>query len=392
MVRSAQALALVLVFTAGCGRGNTYAPPPPPPVTVARPLERDITTFLELTGQTRAIEAVEIRARVKGVLESVNFQPSTDVKRGDLLFVIEPELYQARVDQAQADLQSAEARFQAAEEQHAIAQAIFKQKAGSRTDLVEKQQARDEARAAVAQTRATLAAAQLDLEYTHVHSPIDGRIDRNYVDAGNLVGADEPTLLATVVRWNPIYAYFQVSERDLLVYRELDRVGKAATAQGERATAYMALATDEGFPHVGEVDYAANKVDPSTGTFEARAVFDNPSGVILPGLFVRMRVPFSGGRGLVVPEEALGADQVGRYALAVDAEGMVQQRRVEVGAVVDGMRVIQKGLGADDWVVVTGIQRARPGAKVTPVKTELPAVEAAAPNAPSGAPGAGAAQ
>jgi RND family efflux transporter MFP subunit len=353
-------------------------------------VERDITTFLDLTGQTRAVEAVEIRARVKGVLEGIHFSPSTEVKQGDLLFVIEPALYQARVDQAQADLQAAEARRGAAEEQFGIAQAIFKQKAGSKSDLVEKQQARDEAVAAVAQAKATLEAAKLDLEYTHVHSPIQGRIDRNYVDVGNLVGADEPTLLATVVREDPIYAYFQVSERDLLVYRDLDRRGEAATAQGERAVAYMGLATEAGFPHVGEVDYASNKVDPSTGTFEVRAVFDNPSREILPGLFVRVRVPFSGGRGLVVPDEALGADQVGRYALAVDGEGTVQQRRVEVGALIDGMRVVQKGLTADEWIVVSGIQRARPGAKVTPERIELPTVEAAAPGSPPPAPGAGA--
>ena len=369
----------------GCG-GNAYAPPPPPEVTVAQPVEREVTTYLDLTGQTRAVESVEIRARVKGVLESMSFTPGSNVTQGDLLFVIEPDLYQARVDQAQADLDSTQARLQAAEEQFAIAQAVFQQKAGSKTDMVQKQQARDEARAAIEQAKATLAVAQLDLSYTHIYAPIGGRIDRNFVDVGNLVGAEEPTLLASIVRQHPIYAYFQVSERDALVYRALSGHGEAGNENSERAPAYMALATDQGFPHAGLIDYASNKIDPSTGTFEARAVFSNADGTILPGLFVRLHLPVSRGAGLLVPDDALGIDQGGRYALVVGEDGTVQHRPVEVGALSDGMRMVQKGLTAEDWVVVNGVQRARPGTKVTPKRTELPPADTAAAAPANGQP------
>ena len=181
-----------------------YAPPPPPEVTVALPVQQEVTTYNEVTGRTASIEAVEVRARVQGFLQSMHFTPGTEVKQGDPLFVIEPSLYQARVDQAAADLQSAQAQSEAASEQLEIAQAIFERNAGSKTDLVQKTQARDQARAAVAQAKANLEAAKLDLSYTHIYAPNSGRIDRNYVDVGNLVGAGEATLLASIVRQDPI--------------------------------------------------------------------------------------------------------------------------------------------------------------------------------------------
>lgn len=355
-------LALVLLVAA-CG-GNEYAPPPPPEVTVARPVEQEVTTYNEVTGRTVAVEAVDVRARVQGILQSVNFQPGSSVGRGELLFVIEPSLYQARVDQAAADLQSAQAQAQAAEEQLAITRAIFDRNAGSKTDLVQKTQARDQARAAVAQTKATLDAAKLDLSYTRIYSPISGRIDRNYVDAGNLVGSGQATLLASIVRQDPIYAYFDVSERDVLVYRALRRRGQTVAAEGERNKAYMGLATDDGFPWAGEIDFVSNRVDPSTGTMELRAIFANPDQIVVPGLFVRVRLPFTRGRSLVVPDDVVSVDQGGRYVLIVDAEDVVQHRRIKTGALVDGMRVVAEGLAAEDWVVVNGLQRARPGIKV----------------------------
>jgi RND family efflux transporter MFP subunit len=369
---SSAAVCLTAVLASGCGDGNRYAAPPPPQVTVSHPAAREVTTYLEYAGHTASIESVEIRARVQGVLESMHFAPGTDVKKGALLFVIEPALYEARAAQAQADLQSATAQLAAAGEQLAITEAIFARKAGSRTDLVEKTQARDQALAAVEQAKANLIAAQLDLTYTHIYAPTDGRIDRNYVDVGNLVGANEPTLLATLVRLDPIYAYFEASERDVLVYRDLDRRGETATAEGRRVEVTMGLSTDEGFPHQGEIDYASNRVDPSTGTFELRAVFPNPDGVILPGFFARVRVPFTRGRELLIPEEAFGADLGGRFLLLVDEQNKVHRRQVEVGALVDGMRVVSQGVTESDWVVVNGLQRARAGIEVNPQKTEPP--------------------
>ncbi len=378
-------LVALATLLAACG-GNTYAPPPPPEVTVAKPEEREVTTYSEFTGHTVSIEAVTIRARVQGFLQSMHFTPATDVYKGELLFVIEPYLYQARVEQADADLQGAQAQLEAAEEQLVITRSIFERQAGSKTDLVNKLQARDSARARAAQAKANLDAARLDLSYTRIYAPISGRIDRNYVDVGNLVGAGEATALASIVRHDPIYAYFDASERDLLEYRELNRRGETAAAEGERNKAYMGLVTEDGFPHEGMVDYSANRVDPSTGTIEIRAIFPNREHTILPGLFVRVRLPFTRGRALLVPDDAVGLDQGGRYVLTVDDKDVVQYRRVEVGQLSDGLRIIQSGITADDSVVVNGLQRARPGETVKVKRGTDAAAVATEPPPPTQAP------
>ncbi len=233
------ALASVLFVVVACGR-NRYAPPPPPEVTVARPVEREITTYNEFTGHSVAVEAVEIRARVAGYLQNMHFAPGGNVKKGDLLFVIEPALYQARVDQAQADLDGKDAQYRAAAAQLEITQAIVKGLAGSRTDLVQKLQARDLAKAQLAMAGANLEAAKLDLSYTHIYAPIDGRIDRNFVDVGNLVGSGQATLLASIVRDDPVYVYFNASERELLQYREQQRHNRAADPTEPQDIAFSA--------------------------------------------------------------------------------------------------------------------------------------------------------
>ena len=378
-------LVLLLFFLAACGR-NQYAPPPAEQVTVAHPVERDVTTYSEFAGHTASIEAVDVRARVQGFLQTMSFAPGADVEQGDLLFVIEPTLYEARVQRAEADLESARAQLAAAEEQLEITSAIYRGNAGSKTELVQKTQTRDQARASVSQATANLDAAKLDLSYTHIYAPISGRIDRNYVDVGNLVGSGEATLLTSIVRHDPIYAYFEVSERELLVYRELRRRGQTVAAEGERNKAYLGLVTDRGFPHEGEVDYASNRVDPSTGTMELRAVFPNPDRVIVPGLFVRVRLPFTRGPAVLVADEAISVDQGGRYVLVVDGNNVAQLRRVTIGAMADGMRVIQNGIGPQDWVVVNGLQRARPGAAVKPVQQPMPSAIAADAPAPMPSP------
>ncbi len=383
--RVAGALLLLSVAVAlGACRRNTYAPPPPPEVTVTQPVEREVTTYSEFTGHTVAVQAIDIRARVQGFLQSINFAPGSDVKQGDLLFVIEPALYEARVQQAEADLANAEAASQAAESQLAITRAIFERAAGSKTELVQRTQARDQAHAAVDQARATLAAAKLDLSYTHIYAPISGRIDRNLVDVGNLVGAGQATLLASIVQQQPIYAYFDASERDLLRYRALRRRGETAAAEGERNKAYLGLVTEDGFPHVGEVDYASNRVDPETGTIELRAIFPNPDGVLLPGLFVRVRLPFTRGPAMLIPDVAVAADQGGRYVLVVGANDTVEQRRVKLGTVVDQMRIVDGGLHGGDWVVVNGIQRARPGSVVKPTRVAPGTTTVATDGTPAG--------
>jgi RND family efflux transporter MFP subunit len=375
----------MILLAAACGR-NRYAPPPPPEVTVARPVEQEITTYNEFTGHTVAIEAVDVRARVAGYLQSMHFKPGENVKKGDLLFVIEPALYKARVDQAQADLDGKDAQYSAAEAQLEITQAIFQRSAGSRTDMVQKTQARDLAKAQLAMARANLEAARIDLSYTQIYAPIDGRIDRNFVDVGNLVGSGQATLLASIVRDDPIYVYFTVSERELLQYREQQRQNRSAAGTPHDATflglpteenlAFLGLATETGFPHSGRIDYAANRVDPETGTIEARAVFANPDHVIVAGLFARVRVPFARERAILAPDIAVQADQGGSYLLVLDEHDTVQYRRVEIGPLIEGdRRVVRSGLSGGEWIIVNGLQRARPGSVVKPKRE--------APNAPT---------
>lgn len=390
------AVGLAAVVLGACGR-NRYVPPPPPEVTVSQPIAQEITTYNEFTGYTAAVEAVDIRARVQGYLQSVNFKPGENVKKGDLLFIIEPSLYQARADQAQADLEGKEAQYRAAQAQLEITEAIIKGSAGSRTDLVQKTQARDLAKAQLAMAQANLQAAKLDLSYTHIFAPIDGHIDRNFVDVGNLVGSGQATLLASIVYDDSVYVYFTVSERQLLQALELQRQGRTVAPEGQDNVAaprsgwksFLGLATETGFPHAGKVDYVGNRVDPDTGTIEVRAVFPNPNHVILAGLFARVRVPYTRGQAVLVPDVAVQADQGGSYLLLVDAQNTVQYRRVHVGPLTEGdLRVIQDGVTPAEWVVVDGLQRARPGSAVKPLRIETkappatPAADAASPTPP----------
>lgn len=382
VAKAAGVLSLVtlVAWVGACGRGNSYAPPPPPEVTVMHPVEREVTTYSEFTGHTVGIETVAIRARVQGYLKSVNFTPGARVKKRDLLFEIEPEAYQAQVSQAKADLQGKEADAGAAEQQLEITQAIFARSAGSRTDVVQKTQARDLARAEVARAKANLDAAQLNLSYTRIYTPISGRIDRNLVDVGNLVGSGDATVLATIVNDDSIYVYFTTSEREMLEYNRLQQEKRTAAVAGERNVAYLGLTTDTGFPYVGEVDFASNRVDPETGTIEMRAIFPNPDATIVPGLFARVRLPLTREKALLVPEVALSADQSGQFLLTVDDKNIVQHRKVRAGPVVEGqMRVIAEGVSPEDWVIVNGLQRARPGSEVKPTQAEPAAAAAPGP-------------
>jgi RND family efflux transporter MFP subunit len=371
---------LLLFFMAvSCGKGNEYVEPPPPKVTVAQPLEQDFIDYLEFTGTTRAFEEAEVRARVSGFLQSMHFTPGTAVEEGDLLFVIDPREYEAVEQAARAEVQSAQAELQRAEIELERAKRLFEQKAGAEADVVKWRGERDVARAAVARAKAKLERARLDLSYTRVTAPITGRVSRNYVDLGNLVGEGEPTLLTTVTRYDPMYVYFNLNERDLLKVMAMYREEISNTEL--ETPVYLGLATEEGYPHEGNYEFGESSVDPGTGTIQLRGIFPNSGSVpvLVPGLFTRLRMPIDKRTdALLVTERAIGADQSGRYLLAVNSENVVEKRLIRMGQLVDGLRVIEEGLRPGEWVVVNGLQRARPGAKVDPERTEMASLKASA--------------
>jgi RND family efflux transporter MFP subunit len=361
----------LLVFITGCRKDNTYISPPPPTVTVSRPVHQTVIDYLEFTGTTEAVESVEIRARVEGYLESIHFKDGVRVRKGDLLFVIEPSEYQAKLNAAKATQESAEATLKRAEIEFVRVQRIFKKGAGAETDVVKWRVERNVARASVSEAKAKVEQANLDLNYTKVRAPISGKVSRNLVDVGNLVGAGERTLLATIVKDDPIYTYFNVSERDLLYNLQKMRQREVAADENKRVDAHLGLANESGFPHEGYLDYVDNRVDADSGTIQARAVFPNSGGVLFPGLFARIRV-LTGKQdnALLVPEDALGTDQQGQYLLVINDQNIVEYRSVRTGAQGSGRCIIKTGILPEDRVIVKGIQRVRPGVTVTPIEVK----------------------
>jgi RND family efflux transporter MFP subunit len=384
-------LALAAAAALGCER-NLYVAPPPPSVTVARPVVQDVVRYAEYTGTTRAVESAELRARVKGFLQSMHFVPGQSVAKGKLLFVIDPEPFRVALAAAEAELASSRAERDLAQTEFERTRTMHKRGATSEIDLLRTRARRDKAAAAVASAEAAVRAAQLDLDYAHVKAPFAGRVGRHLVDLGNLVGADGPTQLAELVRYSPLHVYFYVSERDILRLQRdsrerRQRDGRAFEGR-ERARIEVGRTDEAGFPHAGMIDYTALRIDAATGTFEVRGVLDNegdPDEVIIPGTFVRVRLPLEAhDDALLVSERAIGADQSGRYLLVVDAENVVEQRPVVLGAQIGELRVIEQGLRPDDWVIVKGLQRARPGVRVEAKRAEpAPASPPAAP-APAG--------
>lgn len=372
-------LATVALGLAACG-GNEYAPPPPPTVTVQQPEIRDVVNYAEYTGTTRAVESVEVRARVKGFLVAMHFTPGEFVKKDAPLFTIDPEPFEVALAAARADLASNQAERDLAQTTYERTQALYQNNATSELNLVRVRAERDKAAAAVAAARSAVRQAELDLEYAHVKAPTSGRVGRHLVDVGNLVGADGATILTEMVVYQPLYVYFHVSERDLIALQKQGRERRAAQgasyANRPPTPIYVAQAGEDSFAHEGVVDYTALEVDPNTGTFEVRGVLQNEGEldqIVIPGSFVRVRVPIGRqANALLVPESALGADQSGRYALVVNTEDVVEYRSIEVGPRIEGMRVVTRGLRAEDRVVVNGLQRARPGARVSP-ETAAPA-------------------
>ncbi|MDP6556467.1 MAG: efflux RND transporter periplasmic adaptor subunit [Pirellulaceae bacterium] len=345
-------------------------------MTVAKPVQKTVTNFLEETGETEPVELVAIRARVPGYLEEIKFQAGADVEAGDVLYVIQQREFKAKVDSAKAEAKSMEVAFRLAEIEFKRQTNLIADNATAQSKVDQAEAARDGAIAAVEAAKAALDQALLDFEYTQVKTPITGRVGKTIVKIGNLVGESEATHLTTVVSYDPIYVNFNISERALLRASRRPDGESAARPDITTIKAYIRRATDKGFPFEGHLEYADLGVDQSTGTFMIRGIFPNPNMQIFPGLFVRIRIPLGVTENAVlVPERALGADQAGRFAMIVGEDNIVERRNVEIGAKYDDMVVVSDGLNGNELVVIDGIQRSRPGAKVSPKETQLSEVE-----------------
>ncbi len=357
----------LLVWAAACGDRNVYAPPPPPKVIVSQPIRQSVTDYLEFTGNTQAFNTVKLRARVEGFLEKVLFQDGDRVKKGQVLFIIQQNTYQAKLQQAEAEVLAQKARLEHAQTEFVRFSSLLRQKAAAQTDVDRWRYERDAARAAVLAGEANRELAKLNLSYTTVVAPFDGRIDRRLKDVGNLVGAGEETVLAEINQIDPIYAYYTINERDLLQVMAHAQESPEEAEKGKWPI-YMGLANQPGYPYEGYLDFAAITVNPNTGTLLLRGVFPNPQAMILPGLFARLRAPVHATQrsALLVPQEAIGFDQLGPYVLLVNDKNVVERRSVTLGAVFDKLQVIQEGLKGPEQVIVDGLLRAIPGRQVHP--------------------------
>ena len=365
-LRLAALATLSTVVLAGCEQ-NTFVAPPPPKVDVAIPLQRPITRYLEATGNTAAIKSVDLVARVQGFLESIDYKDGAFVKQGTTLFTIEPETYKLKLEQAQAAETGANATLKQAEADFNRQKDLVARQAVSQATLETSTSTRDNAQANLQQAQVNTRIAEVNYGYTKVAAPFAGIVSAHLVSIGELVGAASPTQLATIVALDPIYVNFNVNERDVLRVRAEARRRGITPGELTRLPVQVGLQTEDGYPHEGNLDYANPTVNQSTGTLQVRGVIPNPDHVLLPGFFVRVRVPFDQQQNaLLVPDTALGSDQGGRYVLVVTKENVVEQRKVQTGPLEGGLRVIEDGLKADDRVVIAGLLRAIPGQKVDP--------------------------
>jgi RND family efflux transporter MFP subunit len=366
--RSAAPVLLALAVLSGCGEKNTYVAPPPPKVTVAKPVQRTITNYLEATGNSAAVNTANLVARVSGFIQSVDYQDGDAVKKGKVLFTIEPQPYELKLKQAQAAEASAQATLKQAEADYERQANLAKSGSASKAALDNATATRDNAQGALQQAVVNSKLAAINVGYAHVSAPFDGFVTARQVSVGDYVGANgSPTVLASIVQLDPIYVNFSVSERDVLRIRADMRRRGLAPADLKKVPVDVGLQTEEGYPHHGKLDYASFTVDPSTGTLMARAILANADHVLLPGMFVRVRAPIgTQENALLVPDVALGTDQSGRYLLVVGKDDVVAQRKVTIGPLDGTLRVIESGIDASDNVIVAGIQRAIPGQKVEP--------------------------
>lgn len=369
--------AITALALAGCGSRNQFVAPPPAKVVVAQPIQKPVTLYVYLTGNTAAYRTANLVARVQGYLESIDYKDGAAVTKGTQLFGIERDTFQAQVDQVKAQLAHDQAvlgetqldltRYQTLQKENSIAS----------------QQAEDQAfvaeqnKATVGIDQANLDTANINLGFTRVLAPFDGIVTNHQVDIGNLVGASGPTTLATIVQTDPVYVYFTLSEPQFLSIRRSNaRPGVPGSTADLTYLSSIAvdigLQDEEGYPHKGHLDYVSPQVDPSTGTITVRAIFDNKDNALLPGLFVRVKGPIGHlDKALLTRNDAIGTSQEGSYVLVVGADNVVQRKIVKTGQRQGQFVIIESGLDPGDWVVTEGVQQAFPGAKVEPQRIQL---------------------
>jgi RND family efflux transporter MFP subunit len=357
---------LSVTFLAACGEKNAYVAPPPPKVTVATPAKKPVTRYLESTGNVAAVNSADLVARVSGFVEAIKYSDGDTVKKGQLLFVIEQKPYELKLAQAKAAEANAQAGLTKAQADYQRQADLVPSGSASKAALDNAIGARDGAQASLEQAAAASKLAANDLAYTQVAAPFDGIVTARKVSVGAFVsGTGNP--LASIVSTDPVYVNFNIGEQETLRVRAMIAERGMTPAELKKVPVEVSLQTDSGYPHKGTLDYASPTVDASTGTLAGRAVLDNPKNVLLPGLFVRVRIPLGPPKEeLLVPDTALGTDQSGRYLLVVNKDSIVEQRRVELGPLDGTMQVIDKGVGPADRVIVNGMLRAVPGQKVDP--------------------------
>ncbi len=369
---------LVFLLGAGVGCARTQAEaqlaaPPPPEVLVSLPERREVTDFEDFPGRTEAVNSIEIRARVSGYLEKVHFKEGADVKKGDLLFEIDPRPYEADLARAEGNVVQSEGRVRRLDSDYRRAQELFPKGAMGREDLDRILGDRTEATGSLEVAKAGKTMAVLNLNYTKVCAPLSGRISRRFIDPGNMVKADE-TALTTIVSLDPIYAYFDLDERTTLRLQRLVREKKVKWSPDAGLPVLLGLEDEEGYSKKGTINFADNHVDADTGTWRLRGAFDNKDLSLTPGLFVRIRLPIGDPyQAVLIAEQAVSTDQGQKNLFVVDAENKVAYRRVKVGRSYNGMRIIAEGIRPDEKVIVSGLQRVRQGMEVIPKLVDMPA-------------------
>lgn len=348
----------------GDSHAQTAGAPPPPAVTVAQTLVRTVSDADEFTGRLQAVDTVQVHPRVGGYIDSVHFKEGAAVRKGQLLFQIDPRPYQAEVDRLQANLNQARAELTLAESNAQRASKLLEQHAVSREEADRQTTAAQSARSQVAATTAALQAARLNREFTEVRAPIDGRVSNAQITAGNLVTPDN--VLTSVVSVNPVYAYFDVDEHSFL------KLDKLRREHGSAPQVAMELADEEGFPHAGRIDFVDNQLKVGSGTIRLRAVFDNADANYTPGLYVRLQLRTDSKQPrALIDDRAVGTDLGNKFVYVLDKDQKVSYRKITTGPLLDGLRVVTDGLGANDVVVVNGLQHVRPGMQVNPTKVAM---------------------